>query len=103
LTPRKTDQEIEERAVKTILLLALFVLAGCVTGPPMPMEATDAPSTAEMLRHRWHWMESDRREKPRRSDRKEHVSGRGIHKSACEPASVKSGHRGASSKGQKSK
>lgn len=90
--------------MKALLLLALlWGMAGCVTVSPMPLEASDAPSTSETLRLRRHWIESDRREKPRRSDRKEHVSGRGPHKSACEPASGRGGHRGASSKGQPSK
>jgi hypothetical protein len=90
--------------MKSLLLLALlWGMAGCVTVSPMLLEASDAPSTSETLRLRQHWMESDRREKPRRSDHNEHVSGRGTHTSACEPASVRGGHRGASSKGQKSK
>jgi hypothetical protein len=55
--------------VKTILLLALFALAGCVSGAPMPMEATDAPSTSETPRLRRHWMESDRRETALRTAR----------------------------------
>ena len=87
--------------MKTLVLIALlWGITGCVTEPPLPMAASDAPSTYETSRFRGHWMERDSREKPRR---KEHVSGRGTRQSACEMAPVVGGQRGPSQKGQKSK
>lgn len=87
--------------MKTLLFLSLlWGVTGCVTVAPMPMETTDAPATYETSRLHRHWMERESREKPRR---KEHVSDRGSRTSACEPASVRSGHRGFSQKGQQSK
>jgi hypothetical protein len=91
--------ETNRHAMKALVLLAvLWGMAGCVTGPPT--EASGALATYETPRLGRHWMESDRREKPRRKD---HVSDRGKHTSACKPAPVRSGHRGAASKGQPSK
>jgi hypothetical protein len=85
--------------MKALLFVGLlWGMVGCVTVPSM--EASGAPATYETPRPVRHRIESDRREKPRRKD---HVSDRGKHKSACEASPVAGGHRGASQKGQKSK
>ena len=87
--------------MKTLVLIALlWGITGCVTGPPLPMAASDALSTSETSRLRGYWMEHESREKPRR---KEHISGRGTRPSACETAPVVGGQRGSSQKGQQSK
>ena len=87
--------------MKALILLALlWGMAGCATLPPLPMAASDAPTTNETFRPRERWMESDSSEKQRR---KGHVSGRDTRKSACEPAPVVGGQRGPLQKGQKSK
>jgi hypothetical protein len=86
-----------------VLLAVLWGLIGCATVSSMPMAPSEAPSTYEASRLHRHWMERESREKPRRSDRKEHVSDRGKHPSTCDSAPGGGGHRGTSSKGQKSK
>ena len=63
--------------MKALVLLALlWGLAGCVTLPPRPMEASDAPSTDEMPRLRERSMGSFI-EKPWRSQRRGHIPDRG--------------------------
>jgi hypothetical protein len=85
--------------MKALILLALlWGMAGCVAVPRM--EASDAPAIYDASRLRGHWMERESREKPRR---KEHVSGRDTHKSACKSAPVMERQKGASLRGQKSK
>jgi hypothetical protein len=87
-------------AMKALLLLVLlWGMTGCVTVSPRSLEASDASSPSEALGLGRNWRESDDREKPRRSHRKEHLSGRGTHTSACKPGAVKGRSRGASSKG----
>ena len=83
-----------------ILLAVLWGMLGCATVSPMPIAPSEAPSTYEASRLHRHWMERESREKPRRKD---HISGRGKHKAACKPASVRGGHRGDLSRSQKSK
>jgi hypothetical protein len=99
--PEERVRQIGGTSVKTPVFIALlWGITGCVTVPPLPIAASDAPSTDETSRLRGDWMERDSREKPRR---KEHSSGRGTRPSACETAPIGWGQRGPSQKGQQSK
>jgi hypothetical protein len=84
-----------------VLLAVLWGMAGCVTGPPIPTEASDIPSADETLRLRERSIGSFI-EKPWRFHRRGHISARGPRHAACDAAPGVGGQRASRRKGQRS-